>query len=288
MPHPPRRPPAAPARSRRLPSAVRPARRQARGNSAPGRRADRAPTRALERRFGLGGDDAVLRAGQRFAEIGLALGGRRRAAAARSCAPSPRRRSGRAAYRPARAPPSRGHRPDFAPDAPRPVPTSSTIGLCSGGRVAPRRLRLARQIGRAEHEIEARRAERQQDQRRERGCPPPPAHAVRRRCRRDVVRRREQPPRDFDARGFRLALADQAGRAIALDLVELVAIDRDIAAGRAAACAAPSGHSTAKIAAAVISAKTNQSIMAEGYHPGQGQAKYNSRGRAGMPPRALK
>ena len=83
-----------------------------------------------------------------------------------------------------------------------------------------------------------------------------------------VVRRREQAPRNFDARGFGLALADQPGCPIALDLVELVAIDRDIAAGRAAECARASGHSTAKIAAAVISAMTNQSIMAEGYHPG--------------------
>ena len=78
------------------------------------------------------------------------------------------------------------------------------------------------------------------------------------------IGRRDQPPRDFDARGFGLALADQAGGAVALDLVELVAIDRNIAAGAQRRRAAPSGHSTAKIAAAVISARTNHSIMAEG------------------------
>ena len=158
----------------------------------------------------------------------------------------------------------------------RPVPRSGSARR----RIAPRRLRLTGQIGRAEHEIETGRAERQQDQRRERGRPPPPAGASRRRRRRGGVGRREQPPRDFDPRGLGLALADQARRAVALDLVELVAIDRDVAAGRAAASRRASGHSTAKIAAAVISAMTNQSIMAEGYHPRHGQAKYNSRGTA--------
>ena len=90
--------------------------------------------------------------------------------------------------------------------------------------------------------------------------------------RRGGVRRRDQPARNLDARGLRLALADQAVGTVALDLVELVAIDRDVAAGRQPAHAAPSGQSTAKIAAAVISAKTNQSIMAQGLHHGRRQA----------------
>src|ERR1044072_8908771 len=44
------------------------------------------------------------------------------------------------------------------------------------------------------------------------------------------VRGGDQAARDFDARRFGLGLADQAGRAIARDLVDLIAIDRDIAA----------------------------------------------------------
>src|SRR5690606_28654309 len=42
--------------------------------------------------------------------------------------------------------------------------------------------------------------------------------------------RRDQPARNLDPRRIRLALADQAGGTIAHNLVELVPVDRDIAA----------------------------------------------------------
>ena len=97
--------------------------------------------RALERRLGLGGDDAVLRAGQRLAEIGLAL-----------------RRSGRAAA--AHSP--RLHRVVVAPkphiDRPEHLPAAAILRILLqmrldpadqfhdrallGSAIAPRRLRL--------------------------------------------------------------------------------------------------------------------------------------------------
>ena len=96
-----------------------------------------------------------------------------------------------------------------------------------------------------------------------------------------LIGRGEQTPRHLDARGLGLALTDQAAGAIAVDLFELIAIDRDVAAGAAAASRRASGHSTAKIAAAVISAMTSQSIMAEGYHHGRGKRNTIRRDRAG-------
>ena len=88
---------------------------------------------------------------------------------------------------------------------------------------------------------------------------------ARRRTRADAARRRRLAPHrrrrsagaNFDPRGFGFGLADPAGGTVARDLVELVAIDRDVAAGAHCRAPRPSGHSTAKIAAAVISANTN-------------------------------
>ena len=56
------------------------------------------------------------------------------------------------------------------------------------------------------------------------------------------------------------AVADAAGLPVALDLGQLVAIDGKLVAAGGRAWR-PSGHSTAKTAAAVISAKMSQSVM---------------------------
>jgi hypothetical protein len=83
--------------------------------------------------------------------------------------------------------------------------------------------------GDPERQIERDGAERQQRPggQRKRATAPQPAPGRRRRNR---VGRRDQPPRDFDTSGFRLALADQTVGTIALDLFELVAVDRDVVA----------------------------------------------------------
>jgi hypothetical protein len=47
----------------------------------------------------------------------------------------------------------------------------------------------------------------------------------------NVVRSRDEPARNFDPRSRGLALCDEAVSAIAFNLVELIAIDRNIAAG---------------------------------------------------------
>ena len=78
-------------------------------------------------------------------------------------------------------------------------------------------------------------------------------------------RGRDEAPRDFDPRRFRFPGADEPGGAVAVDLLELVAIDRDVAA-RARRRAAPSGKSTAKIAVAVMAAKMSHRIMAAIHH----------------------
>ncbi len=71
-----------------------------------------------------------------------------------------------------------------------------------------------------------------------------------------------QPARHLDLRRRGLALADQAGGVVAPNLVQLIAVDVDVAARAQRRSRRDSGQSTAKIAAAVISASTNQSVMA--------------------------
>ena len=77
-----------------------------------------------------------------------------------------------------------------------------------------------------------------------------------------IVRRRQQPAADFDPRGLRFGGSDQTRGDVAIDFGELILVD-----GRLAAVAfwrgrlRPSGQSTAKIAAAVISANKNHSAI---------------------------
>jgi hypothetical protein len=90
--------------------------------------------------------------------------------------------------------------------------------------------RLVRQRGRAEREIECRGAERQDHKRRRRHPPAPP-------CGRGGVAWRlglrvgsnKEPARHLDGRARGLVVFDQARRAVAFDLLELVAIDGDVA-----------------------------------------------------------
>ena len=95
-------------------------------------------------------------------------------------------------------------------------------------------------VGRAERHVEARRPERQNHQCRYRGgAAPPLRHCRGRRRSAGVARLRvrcgEEPARNFKARRFRFRLADQAGRAIAIDFLQLILVDHQIAAaGRGA------------------------------------------------------
>ena len=76
-----------------------------------------------------------------------------------------------------------------------------------------------------------------------------------------MVGRREQTAADFDPRGFRFGRADQPCGDIAIDLGKLILVDVRLAAAILAGSRRPNGHSTAKIAAAVISANTNHSVI---------------------------
>ena len=79
---------------------------------------------------------------------------------------------------------------------------------------------------------------------------------------RSLIRRGQQAAADFDARGVRFGSADQARGDVAIDLGELILVDGRLAAsGSAAGALRPNGQSTAKIAAAVISANTNHSVI---------------------------
>ena len=104
-----------------------------------------------------------------------------------------------------------------------------------------RRQWLAGQRRRAEREIERGGSERHHHQRRDRDRAPA---ASRRGCghrarhRRLGVGGRDQPPRDLYLRCLRLAFPDPAGRAVACNLLELIAIDGEIAAGAPIALAA--------------------------------------------------
>ena len=242
----PARRPAACARPRPLPSDGRPARRQAPENSAPGNRRRSRRSARSNASLGLGGDDAVGGAGQRLAEIGLALGGR--AEQPQHVAPRLHRvvvaaepHIDRAEHLPAAAVLA-----DFARDAPRPGrPVRRSSAAPAADRAAPPAAAPASRASRAPDRDRRRRAAaapgRQSATARRRQ-----SRAAGRRDRRRGVRRRDQPPRHLDARGLRLALADQAAGAVALDLVELVAIDRDIAAGAQRLRAAPAATAPQK------------------------------------------
>jgi hypothetical protein len=103
--------------------------------------------------------------------------------------------------------------------------------IAAGGR-EPWGERLVRQERRAERKIESRGTERQHDERHDRHGPAPPcrqgggrAH----RRRRLRVGGGDQPARHLDLSGRRLLVLDQPSCPVAVDLVELIAIDRDIA-----------------------------------------------------------
>ena len=204
-------------------SAARPEKYRAR--KSPGSRRER----AIERGPGFSGDDAVRRAGQGLAEVGLAHGGRFQ---------QPQRIAPRLHGVVVAAEPHI----DRADD----LPAAAVLGIAFEMRFhprdqigngpllrrqfAPRRLGLRRQVRRTERQIKSPRPDRQQQQRRERHDAPPPSAALLRSGHGNVGSRK-QPPRHLDPRGLGLALADQPRGTVALDLLELVAIDRDIAAG---------------------------------------------------------
>ncbi len=195
--------------------------------------------RALERGLRLVGDDAVRGRHQRLAEIGLAVG---------AWTIDPQRI----------APRLHGILEAAEPHVDRPdhLPAAAILGIfrkmvldlrdqrverailqrgCGAARE-----RLAGQLRRAEREVERGRDGGQRDQHEHRGRAPPKRFARSGSCfglRR--IRRRDQAARDLHARSFRLGLADQARRAVARDLVELVAIDRKIAAAALVAPLAP-------------------------------------------------
>ena len=76
-----------------------------------------------------------------------------------------------------------------------------------------------------------------------------------------AVRCGQQAAADFDARRLGLGHADQAGRDIAIDLGKLIPVDRLLTAAGRAEEPRLNGQSTAKIAATVISANTNHSVI---------------------------
>ena len=96
------------------------------------------------------------------------------------------------------------------------------------------RKRLAGQLRRAHLEIEPAGAQRQHHQRDDGDQAPVPGCLGRRQragARRLGVRRADQPARHLDLGGLRLDLADLSGRAVARNLLELIAIDDEIAPG---------------------------------------------------------
>ena len=99
-------------------------------------------------------------------------------------------------------------------------------------RLQPRRQRFARQVGRAEREVERDGADRQQN---ETGDGGDAAAQQRRRFRRRLFGFRgigggNQPARHLDAGGLGFGVADQPGGTVALNFVQLVAVDGDVAA----------------------------------------------------------
>ena len=201
----------------------------------------------------------------------MAFGARRRAAQARCGAPSPHRRSGPCADRSARSLPSRGPRSDSSRGAPRPAPPSrrSTAVPPAGATTAAAR---------------AASASRSRDRARPRRpaaapAPRPPSRAARvvaavgRGCgaaasasaaassRRDTSACARPRPRSRRS-------GRRPGRA------RSPPADRDRPRRRcpnaASTARRASGQSTAKIAAAVISANTNQSVMASFHRPESG------------------
>ena len=76
-----------------------------------------------------------------------------------------------------------------------------------------------------------------------------------------MVRGGQQPAADFDARGLRLREVDQACGNVAIDLGKLILVDRRLVPSFCGWLPRPNGQSTAKIAAAVISANTNHKVI---------------------------
>ena len=95
-----------------------------------------------------------------------------------------------------------------------------------------RRQRFARQVRRTEREIERKGAGRQQDEAGDGGDAAVPERSgfLRGPFGFRGIGGGNQPARHLDAGGFGFGVADQAGGAVALDFVQLVAVDGDIAA----------------------------------------------------------
>src|SRR4051812_25583085 len=97
-------------------------------------------------------------------------------------------------------------------------------------RTQPRLQRFARHLRRAERKIKCDGAGRHQDETRDGRGAPPPDRRSRGPTKFGRISRGDQAPRHLDAGRLRFRLADQTGGAIALNLVQLVAIDLKLAA----------------------------------------------------------
>ena len=197
----------------------------------------------------------------RFAEIGAALGavaaiGDRIAIGADRLVVAAESRQHRRQHVPAAA---IGR--DSSPDAPRPAPPDC--------RAAGRHRRCGRAL-RQRKIAELRRAERQIERDRQRSAVPTSASTAteRRNLRFDFAGRSRSAsaaasrrrPISTRAASASVAPIRPAGE-VAIDLGELILVDGGLAAAGLRLAPRPSGHSTAKIAAAVISANTNHSVI---------------------------
>ena len=131
------------------------------------------------------------------------------------------------------------------------------IGVDGAGARGQRKIA---ELRRSEREIEGNRCDRQSHQR-QNGRRTAQFEVRLRRQIALTVHGRQQAAADFDARGLGLGDADQAGGDVAVDLGKLIPVDDSLAAARLGAALRLNGQSTAKIAATVISANTNHSVI---------------------------
>jgi hypothetical protein len=104
--------------------------------------------------------------------------------------------------------------------------------LVAFGRGDAGKRRLARNVRRAEHDVKAERTERENGERDDGSHTSALSFARARRGNAGAGRRicrGQQAARDFEPRRLGLGLADQAAGAIAVDFLELVLIDREVA-----------------------------------------------------------
>ena len=189
-------------------------------------------SRALKSGLGIGGDDAVGQRHQRFPVIGFAHGVgtvemQRIAARLHGLLETAKPHVDRRDHLPAAAVARIALKVGFD------LRHQCIDRSCFRRRRKSCRKRRAGKLRRADCKIKRENTERQRDQAgQHRGAAASlrrPQHALLRLRR---IGRRDQPARDLDARRFRFGVADQPSRAVALKLVELIAIDGDIGSGR--------------------------------------------------------